>query len=86
MTQHAQLKRVRENIESAIVGFCSRRIGKTFRASDLAAWVIFIVPGTAPDSPSRVLRLLRADGVIEYEVVSRAGSLYRVVNVARSAA
>jgi hypothetical protein len=35
----------------------------------------------APDSPSRILRELRKQGRVDYIVVNRAASLYRVVAV-----
>lgn len=39
----------------------------------------------APDSPGRILRQLRQQGVLNYAVVSRRQSLYRVVPVERPA-
>lgn len=38
--------------------------------------------GIAPDSPSRILRALRQDKQVEYTVINRRQSLYRVDRVA----
>jgi hypothetical protein len=46
--------------------------------SDLLAYTTNAVHGVAPASPDRILRDLRAKGVIKVECISRSQSLYRV--------
>jgi hypothetical protein len=83
--QAAQLERVRSKIEEAVMGFCEMlrvRGGTNFIMSELTAHVMNRVPSTAPDSPSRILRLMRAEGKLSYEVVNRSQSLYRLTRTA----
>lgn len=47
---------------------------------DLTEFVSSRVNGfVAPDSPGRILRLLRQSGRINYVVISRSKSLYRII-------
>ena len=75
--QAENLARVTAKIGDAILRFCRSRLGETFRMEEL---VRFVRAETtiAPDSPSRILRQLRSQGLIGYEVLSRKDSLYRV--------
>lgn len=75
------LERVSVRIGKAIVGFCRARLGQTFSADQLRQHVRMVVGEVAPDSPSRILRDLRQQGVVAYELVSRRDSLYRVTAV-----
>jgi len=82
--QQENLNRVRLKIEGAITSFASARLlanNVTFHMEDLLLHVREQVPFIAPDSPSRILRLLRQDGVIDYMVISRKNSLYRLYRV-----
>lgn len=81
MSQDANLRRVSDNIGDFIWRFCKARVGRLFHAADLVAHVIAFLPMTAPDSPSRILRLLRRQQRVDYVVVDRARSLYRVTGV-----
>lgn len=74
----AELERVSERIGEAIKDFCRRHVGQTFHADELRQHVRSCVGEVAPDSAGRVLRDLRQRGVIAYQVVNRAKSLYRV--------
>lgn len=76
--QTKQLARVTSRIGGSVLAFCRAREGSTFRAADLAAFVMQDCGG-APASADRVMRQLRAQGFIDVQVVDRAGSLYRVV-------
>lgn len=52
--------------------------GIEFRMSDLTQFVTSRFGGyVAPDSPGRIMRLLKQDGEINYTLISRSGSLYR---------
>lgn len=77
----AELVRVRGAIGRAVVDFCAARVGQTFHASELRAFVAEQCGAAAPASADRILRALRADGVCVYEVVDRSASLYRVLEV-----
>lgn len=81
MNQHAHLNRVLDSIGRVIVEFCERRVGMQFRACELREFVNARIPGVAPGSPDRILRELHKRGVVDYVLVSRAGSLYRVMKV-----
>lgn len=81
-----QLGRVRDKIAPTVIRFCRKRIGRTFIASELLAYVRVLHPEVAPDSPSRILRLLREAGTVSYALVSRRDSKYLVLAVAQGAA
>jgi hypothetical protein len=84
MTQAANLQRVSDNIAHEVLFFCQyilRHNGGQFVASTLLTHVRTMIGNVAPDSPSRILRKLRRQGRVDYVVVSRAASLYRVVGV-----
>jgi hypothetical protein len=72
---------VSERIGAAIVAFARAHLGETFHADDLRRHVRAAVGEVAPDSASRILRDLRQQGVVAYELVSRAKSLYRITAV-----
>lgn len=79
--QADELERVSSRIGAAIVGFCQRLgPGGEFYADDLRQHVLNACQ-SAPASPDRVLRALRQVGKLNYEVVSRSKSLYRVLAV-----
>jgi len=51
-----------------------------FTARELRLWVLKDIKSPmAPGSPDRIMRNLRAKGIISYEVVSRQKSLYRAL-------
>jgi hypothetical protein len=75
--QTENLTRVKSRIAGAVVEFCRSRLRSKFTMTELVAFVVAAVGG-APDSPSRILRELRREGVVDYEVVSRAQSVYFV--------
>ncbi len=75
--QSLNLVRVSDKIASLILEFCS--VNAEFHMVDLCAYVTAREPSTAPDSPSRILRSLRRQGLVDYQVVSRSASLYRMV-------
>lgn len=81
MSQSANLQRVTDNIGDIVYEFCRRHVGWHFYASKLRGFVQMRSPNIAPESPGRILRQLRIAGRVDYIVVSRAASLYRVVAV-----
>lgn len=85
LDQPAHLSRVSAKIAGLILAFTSARLAAgaiflRFRMGDLLAFVRAADPTIAPDSPSRVLRELRARGLVSYRVVSRRESLYELVS------
>lgn len=52
----------------------------TFRGRLLERYVGNLSECT-PGTPSRILRLMREDGMLDYEVINRAKSLYRILGV-----
>lgn len=76
--QAKQLQRVKGSIGDVIVEFFkSREVGELFYASDLHEFVAARA-SIAPASADRVMRSLRLDNVINYSLVSRSKSAYRV--------
>ena len=82
-------EKVRENLTAGPVGqlvrrFCIGRMRSTshreFHGSELYRYVLNH-EAVAPDTPRRVLSLLREHGQLDYEVVNRAKSLYRILGV-----
>lgn len=61
-----------------VFDFAASRGGRNFYMSELQTYVRIVLPQTAPESPGRVLRALRARGSVRYSVVSRPLSLYRM--------
>jgi hypothetical protein len=77
------LERVSSRIGSAIVAFCTARVGQTFHADELRTAVTRACGVVAPGSADRVLRQLRLTNRIQYVVLSRRESLYRIDGVTR---
>ena len=75
-----QMKRVEQSISEVVLAFCRERIFDTFHMDDLLAYVKARVT-IAPDSAGRILRELRANGRVDYDVVSRARSEYVIRRV-----
>ncbi len=81
--QQVNLDRVSGNIARIVADFCRGRLddGRAeFRMVDLTTFVN-ARSTIAPDSAGRILRDLRRQKVIDYTVVNRAQSLYRVTGV-----
>ena len=72
------LDRVRDRIGDAILDF-SRKVEGQWHMDELRRYVIRNVGVVAPASPDRILRALRQEGLVNYVVVSRRGSLYQWV-------
>ena len=76
------LDRVSEKIAIYVVDFCGQQ--EDFLMSQLLTYVRSKVSNLAPDSPGRILRDLRQKGVLDYRVVDRKNSHYRVMRTCRS--
>jgi hypothetical protein len=84
-SDHQERARVRSRIGSLIMEFCVRRKkyadigGPLFFMEELRRFVEQALEGPiAPDSPGRILRQLRQQRHLNYIVVSRSRSLYRL--------
>ena len=69
--------RVYSRIAPLILSFARAHAGQSFHAEDLRQYVLALDPGIAPDSPGRILRLLRQEGKLYYVVIDRRASLYQ---------
>lgn len=79
--QYEQIDRVRNKLEPAIISFRELHgIFREFHAQDLRDFVSsYTGRHNAPASAQRIMQLLRKAGELDYEVVSRAQSLYQFV-------
>jgi hypothetical protein len=81
MARDNNLDRVTGNLAAPIKSFLNERLlanRPEFRMADLRTYLMVRGLEFAPASPDRILRELRLNGEVLYEVVSRAKSLYRV--------
>ena len=69
--------RVFARIAPIILAFKAERPDGAFHAEELRDYVIERVPEIAPDSPGRILRLLRQGRLLNYVVINRRQSLYQ---------
>jgi hypothetical protein len=77
--QRENIARVHHKIAPAIIDyFRSRNVGYVFHVDDLRRAVAARYPGCAPDSAGRIMRDLRQSGLIDYAVINRRQSLYRI--------
>ena len=67
-------------IAVAVEQFVRERVGQEFTANEMRSYVANLVP-SAPGSPDRVMRKLRAEYKINYVLVDRMKSLYRAIPV-----
>ena len=83
--QSVQLARVANGIEAEVYRFCAESVGREFHLRELTDAVTAAHDGyVAPDSPARLLRLLRQRGLVQVALVSRSSSLYRIDGVAEA--
>lgn len=77
--QQREIERVTSRIGREVLAFVKRvGVNGTFHAADLHDAVVTVA---APASADRILRLLRQQGAVDYIVVSRSESLYRVTKI-----
>lgn len=76
---HTELARVSSRIGEYILEFFKpRHIGYQFYSSDVLMFVGDRIQ-CAPDSVSRIMRMLKTSGQVNYKVVNRAKSLYEKI-------
>jgi hypothetical protein len=82
--QDKELARVSSGIAKHILAFCKwKGVGATFRTSELNDFVCLRTENhVAPGSSDRVLRDLRMKRLLDYEVLSRRASLYKITRLA----
>jgi hypothetical protein len=76
MSQAQFLSAVASVIADSIVGFASDQGDVPFHMKELTDHVTS-QHMVAPDSPGRILRMLRREGSLDYTVLNRAKSLYQ---------
>lgn len=80
--QREHLARVESNLALAIRQFFAAvGEGNEFHAEDLLEHIASQGITCAPDSPGRIMRVLRRERKVNYTLVSRRASLYRVEGV-----
>jgi hypothetical protein len=81
--QADNLQRIYGRVGQAILAFFAEHASQRFHLIELLRYIRQVVREVAPDSPGRIMRLLRRHGRIDYAVVSRSESLYEIRGVAR---
>ena len=84
MNSDIELQRVRLKIGDLIVAFHRERLFSgqhEFHANELATYIQRQIPDTTFDSASRILRNMRQRGEIDYEIISRRDSHYRLLKL-----
>lgn len=78
MSNREHLERVSAKVAGFVVAFFKTAgIGAEFHVDQLRRYVLQHYP-TAPDSAGRIMRDLRQRGYLDYEVLNRRDSLYRI--------
>lgn len=78
--QQEHLERVSDRIAGSIIGFfATRAVGSEFHVDALRIHVAGECGIVAPDSPGRIMRAMRKRGAINYRVINRAQSRYRII-------
>lgn len=84
--QVKHLKRVSENLEATVLDFCKKRLQRGVPSFFAASLNVYVArehdTDVAPDSPGRILRKLRRDGLVNY-TVDRARSRYTLIHCGR---
>lgn len=77
-----------DKLSLEIIDYCANRVGREMPIAWLQDHVVgrFKVRGERilPSSVDRILRQLRHEGIIDYQVTNRRQSLYRIDRVDRS--
>lgn len=85
--QAPQIARVQSAIGGAVLAFCRHVMSHalngdtSFRGDELRVWINKQGIDCAPASPDRILRALRRAGQLDYTIINRRQSLYRVTRV-----
>ncbi len=82
--QTKQLARVRRSIGQIVLDWCGDRIGREFHLEELEDHVRHVDSiRRAPGSAGRIFRHLESVGKVEYTLLNRRQSLYRIDAVNR---
>ena len=85
--QRENIARVHAKIAPIIARFFHERgLGSTFHVDDLRRYVAARYAAIAPDSAGRIMRDMRSRQWVDYEVVNRRASLYRITSLGEPAA
>ena len=68
-------------IADLVYQFCAAKIGETFRASELGAYIATHRTDVSPESLNRTLRELRNNGSVHYFADGKGRSIYHVTGV-----
>src|SRR5689334_18703571 len=79
-TQRREIARVARTIGPHVLEFCRNHVGQRFNGAELMKYVAER-HGVSPESPTRILRMLRKEGLINYAVTNRAKSEYIIREV-----
>jgi hypothetical protein len=84
--QRENIARVHAKIAPVIAAFFHERgIGSQFHVDDLRRYVARRYAVIAPDSAGRIMRDMRVKQWVDYEVVNRRASLYRITSLGEPA-
>jgi len=73
---------MRDSISEYVYQYCAANIGETITASKLYTYIVGATGGEfAPDTPARILRKLRDQGVVSYYVPERRKGQYIITSV-----
>jgi hypothetical protein len=75
------LQRVARDIAPTVLAFCRLRLFDSFHLDELNKYVAERVGTIAPDSPGRILRMLKRADRVDYQVTNRAQSKYCITRV-----
>lgn len=76
-SQPRELKRVKDKLHDLVIDFVKAlHTGQVFHMAQLEQHIQERRPDVAPGSAGRILRLLRDEGLVEYDVVNRRRSAY----------
>lgn len=80
---HSDLSRVEEKLDDTIMAFLGQRLRTGLTDFHMGDLVDFVQKrsAVAPDSASRILRSLRLRKLIDYTLLSRSDSLYRIRSI-----
>jgi len=75
--QVANLERVKSNLLKHVLDFCRNEVLLYFTIRQLVKYCM-VRTDCSPESPSRILRNAKEDGLVNYKCVNRAQSQYRL--------
>ena len=77
------LTRVEDNIQDLVIEYCGMVLehGGFLHLQELEDWVRNRHRACVSGSPGRILRLLRKKEIIEYMLISRKKSIYKILGV-----